>query len=372
MKIGKITCVLGLAAVLLGYGAPDAFGTEAQSADATSRAAALEKQGKWESAAKAYMAAELYSDEPNRKADSLLRAARAYRKAGFLGSELDCLIRLTDEHINRIDFTMVVSRMYTIGDAFFDGHHDVVVTWLPFIYDKDRTEEAYEVAVKNAPCAKQAASARLRLGVLYMESGRHTAAIEKFQEVMRLHPETRTARHANVQLANLYCKLSEIGDGDGKWSKRAIEILDALIRDYPDDPQIPWAKQQRSLIDSRTAKRLHGLAEYYHRTGQDNVAQRYLTRVIRNYGATADSMDSERLLAEIDKSYVPPEKNAVRKQPYRMTIQRNTIPLERTTILTVPENSDGRFLLPVQDLGMDVNRDSRNNDSKGKLEDDEI
>jgi len=306
------------------------------------------------------------------KANALLKAARAYRRSGELGKELNCLERLANEHITRIDFYKVVSRMYEIGDAFFDGHNDIVFSWLPFIHDADQMERAYSEAIRLAPCAPQAQGARLRLAILHMENDKPMQAVEDFKEIMRLHPNTKSARHAYIELAALYSKLAEKGDGDGKWARNAAELLDAFISKYPDDPETPWARRERAKIDTLVAKRLYGLAEYYHRTGQDLVAQRYLTRVIREYGATEDSIDSEKLLAKIDKSYVPPEEGAQRVPKPKINIRRSTIPLEHTKILVVPENSDGRYLLPVYDLELNRVRDSRDVIPEKEITDDDI
>ena len=106
-------------------------------------------------------------------------------------------------------------------------------------------------------------------------------------------------------------------------------------------------------------KRLYGLAEYYHRKGNDEAAKGYLGQIIRDYGTSKDAIPAEKLLAEIDSTYTPPEKDAPRKPEYRIKIQKNTIPEERSRIMIVPENSDGRFLLPVRDLELNRVRDSR-------------
>lgn len=341
-------------------------------ANAWERVKNAEEGKKFERAAKAYQAVELYSKSPAEKAKALLGAARNYRKAGFFGKELDCLLRLSREHITRINFAQVVDRMYQIGDEFFDGHHDLVVKWLPFIYDEDRMVDAYENAIRLAPCSVDAPRARLRLAIYHQENGKPRQAIGEYREIMRLHPDTKIARSAYMQLAHLYYLFVKNGDGDGRWSRLAIEQLDKFIAKYPGDPEIPWAKQTRDEIDAITAKRLHGLAEYYHRTGQDNVAQRYLSRVIRDYGTTENAVKSESLLAKIDKKYTPPPKDAPRKKNFRIKIERNTIPTERSNIMIAPENSDGRFLLPVRDLELNRVRDTRDDIPERPFTDEDI
>lgn len=322
-------------------------------------ATAYEEEQDYRDAAEKFLAVELYASDPIQKTNGLIGAARNFRKAGLYGKELDCLERLIEEHITRIDYARIVTRMYQIGDAFFDGHKDIQVSWLPFIYGKDRTEDAYRLALKHGPSAPEAPMTRLRLAIMHMDGPNPVAAVDELLTIMKLHPETDAARNAYIQLAHLYTKLAENGDGDGHWATLAAQQLDAFIEKYPEDRQIPWAKQQRALVDKINIKRLYGLAEFYHRKGNDEAAKSYLGQIIRDYGATEDAIPAERLLAKIDSTYIPPEENAPRKPEYRVELERKTIPQGRTRVLVVPENSDGRFLLPVQDLELDRVRDSR-------------
>ncbi len=331
----------------------------AEVSEAQAQARADETAGKFKSAAEEYLAVELYANDPALKAEALKNAAANFRKAGLYGNELDCLIRLVNEHIHRIDFNEVVSRMYEIGFAFYDGHKDIYVSWLPFIYGENKAEAAFKEALKQAPCAPQAARARLTLGILYEESGRPMLARDKFEEIMKLHPDSREHRMAYIELAYLYYQLAQVGDGDGKNTNAAIDMLDKFIELYPNDPEIPWARKTRAELDSITAKRLHALAEYYHRTGQDDMSKQYLNRVISKFGSSRDAIPSEQLLAELDEAYQAPGPDAPREKKPEIVIKRNTIPVERQPILIVPEASDGRFLLPVRDLKINQKRDSR-------------
>ena len=103
------------------------------------------------------------------KANALNNAARAYRQAELYGKEFDCIERLIDEHMSRIDFTWAVNREYEIADAFYNGHRDAKFAWFPFIKDYDRFLECSEAALNHAPCSESAAAVRLRLGLMYLE-----------------------------------------------------------------------------------------------------------------------------------------------------------------------------------------------------------
>ena len=319
----------------------------------------LEREGEYRKAAKRFIDAELLTSDKTVKANALSNAARAYRQAELYGSEFDCIERLIDEHMSRIDFTAAVNREYEIADAFYKGHRDAMFEWFPFIKDSDRFLECAEAALEHAPCAEPAGAVRLRLGRMYLDDQKPEKAIEKFQEVLDLHPGTDSAYYAELGLADVYCQLAEHGDGDGHWARLAIEKLDHFIETYPEAPEIQWVKEQRLEIDKIQAKRLHDLAKYHHRMGRDDLAEYYLSMVVRQYGETEHAIPSERLLAEIDETYEAPPESMPRKDPAHYDFVRNPIPLEDSDLLIAPENSDGKWLLPIRDLKKDIKTDSR-------------
>ena len=319
----------------------------------------LEREGDYRKAAKRYLDAELLTSDKVVKSNALSNAARAYRQAELYGREFDCIERLINEHMSHIDFTAAVNREYEIADAFYNGHRDAMFEWFPFIKDSDRFLECSEAALDHAPCADSAAAVRLRLGGMYLDDQKPDKAIEKYKEVLQLHPGTDSAYYAELGLADVYCQLAERGDGDGHWASLAIEQLEHFEENNPQAPEIQWVKEQRLEIDKIQAKRLHDLARYHHRTGRDDLAEHYLNIVVQRYGETEHAIPSEKLLAKIDETYEAPPANMPRKDPAHYDFVRNPIPLEDSDLLITPENSDGKWLFPIRDLKKDVKTDSR-------------
>jgi tetratricopeptide (TPR) repeat protein len=332
---------------------------DAQAQEVFQKALELEREGDFRKAGKRFLDAELLTSDKIVKANALSNAARAFRQAELYGREFDCIERLISEHMSRIDFTKAVNREYEIADAFFNGHRDAMFEWLPFIKDSDRFLECSEAALRNAPCAEPAAAVRLRLGRMYLTEQHPEQAVEKFKEVLQLHPGTESAYYAELGLADVYCQLAERGDGDNRWANLAIEQLDHFIENNPEAPELQWVREQRQKIDVIQAKRLHDLAKYHHRTGRDDLAEHYLSQVVQRYAETEQAIPSEQLLAEIDETYEAPPSTMERKDPTRYEFTRNPIPLEDSDLLIAPENSDGKWLFPIRDLKKDIRTDSR-------------
>ena len=334
-------------------------GTDADAEAFLKEAAESRKAEKFASAADSYKGASHMADTPAVKANALIQAALCYRSAKLYGKEFDCLQTLLRDYINHVDFKRAVTREYEIAEDFFNGHRDWIVSWLPFIKGEDRTVEIYEAALKNAACAPEAPEARLRLGAIYLDMQKPDEALKCFREVLSLHPESPAARYAMLELCRTYLTLAQRGDGDGAWTRLAADSLENFIKKYPDDAEIPWAKRSLDQVHTIDSERLYGIGKFYHRTGRDDLAERYLSRVIRDYGAGEDSKKSEQLLAEIDKTYEPPAEDAPRDKKYVHVYERHTIPRESNPTMIVPENSQGKWLLPIQDLKADKVHDSR-------------
>ena len=114
------------------------------------------------------------------KANALINAARAFRKARKYGDEFDCLQKLAQGHVTRINYYEVVKRQFEIGYKFHP----------------------------------EAPEAMLRLGRLYLDDGKVDQAIRHFSEAIKLHPDTEAARYAALELSNALLTLAKRGDGE--------------------------------------------------------------------------------------------------------------------------------------------------------------
>jgi|GEM_PF-425179 len=309
-----------------------------------------EKSGQYRRAASRYMDAHLMADSSILRGNLLIAAARAKRKAKLYGEEFDCLERLIQEHLNEIDFSLVVDREYKIGDLFFAGHKDQPYSWIPFIFEKDRTLEIYEAALKNAPCHSRAAETRLRLARLYIDDQKVDKAVVHLREIPKLHPKTESAKYAMLELCSLLYQLAERGDGDGSYSRQTIEACDNYLKDFPDTPEVPWVKKTRQKALNGIAAGIYSVGTYYYRQGKPELAEKYLAEVVKNYANTSSAAPSEKLLAKIDEDFEVLPGQARRYRPFKEKILRESIPPADEPIMITPENSNNRWLLPIRNL----------------------
>ena len=315
-----------------------------------SQGRAREKAASYRRAASRYMEAHFMAESSVLRGNLLIAAARAYRKAGLYGEEFDCLERLIREHLTEIDFSRIVDREYQIGDLFFAGHRDLVVSWIPFIKEKDRTIEIYEAALKNAPCHSRAGETRLRLSRIYIDDQKAEDAIRHLREIPKLHPGTPSAKYALLELCSLLSQMAERGDGDGSSSRRTIEVCDQYLKEFPKTPEVPWVEKTREKALNGIASRICSVGRYYYRSGKPELAEKYFAEVVKNYPNTSSAAESENMLARIDEDFEVLPGRARRYRPYKQVIRMQKIPEEDQPIMVTPEHSGNRWLLPIRNL----------------------
>jgi outer membrane assembly lipoprotein YfiO len=331
----------------------------AQANDAEANAAYKEGLEKYAAgdcfpAAKKFLDAELLADSSSLKADALKEVVNSYRQAKMYYREFECIERLLNYYPSFIDFSKMVEREYEIGDEYYRGYRDPefwALRWVPWLTGPDRAVEIYEKALKHAPFANTAPRAKLRAAVLLIETNKVDKAMEFLREIIRRHPETPECKYAYLELGNALFQLSQKGDGDGKYNREALEVFNAFLTKYPKDPECDFVR--KCLLKSKdiNAQRLLGMAKFYQRIGRSEPAERYLNDVLKQYPDSIAADKSEEMLTKIDKTYVP--------EGFRPEVENRTqsfkqipIPPEASPVMVVPENSDGKWLLPIKDLGL--------------------
>ena len=93
------------------------------------------------------------------------------------------------------------------------------------------------------------------------------------------------------------------------------------------------------------------IADFYRMNDRSEVTERYLGEVIRLYPDTKSAEDAERMLTEMDKTYIPqPVQPAI--EPRLQSYDSYPIPEYRGKLLITPQQSDGKYLRPIYDLGL--------------------
>lgn len=323
--------------------------------EAVKRGIALAKAGDDRGAAQAYAEADFMADDPQLKINALKSQIAAYRKCGLLYQEFDAIEKLLTRYPGQADFVALTDREYQIAEASLHGKREPAfwsLRWVPWLTSHDRTVEIYEKALERAPFARAAASGRLRLAFRMDEEGKPEKALEQLRTLIRDYPQAPERKYAMLALGELLFELSKRGDGDGRYNREAIAVFREFKIAYPEAAENDFI--DKCLLKSKDiqAARLLGVAKFYERSGRTAAAERYLSTVLKDYPDSVSADESERMLVKLDDTYTPdgyrPEM-PLREQTYQV----HRIPEEQSGLLIVPENSGGKHLLPVYDLGLD-------------------
>ena len=224
--------------------------------------------------------------------------------------------------------------------------------WVPWLYDEDRTIEIYEKALSHAPYSESAATAKLRTAVkLIEEKGELEKAMELFRGIVKDHPDTPEAKMALLRLGVTLAALAEYGDGDGAYNREAIVVLNEYKNKYPEATELDYVNKLILRTRDIQAQRLMNIADFYRMNDRSEVTERYLGEVIRLYPDTKSAEDAERMLTEMDKTYIPqPVQPAI--EPRLQSYDSYPIPEYRGKLLITPQQSDGKYLRPIYDLGL--------------------
>lgn len=318
--------------------------------------AGLEKQkaGNYVSAADSFLDAEFLARDIKMKAEAAKEAMNCYRKANLLYKEFTVIEKLLNSYPAEVDFGKLVEREYEICDKYFKGHRDPEfwsLRWIPWLTGPDRSEEMLKKALKHAPFAATAPQAKLRLAVLLLEDGKTDDALKELRELIKDHPSSKYCKFAYLELGNALFQLSMRGDGDGKYNSEALSVFQKFIKTYPQAAEIEWINKCLLRSKDIQAERLLGIAKFYKRIGRTAPAERYLNDILVQYPDSQSAAASEEILAQLDKSYTPEGFRPELKSRYQ---QYDVIPIpsQQSRIIMVPENSNGKHLFPIKDLGI--------------------
>lgn len=328
--------------------------TDAEASAAFSKGLEELKEQDYIDAAEYFAEAEQLADAVDLKFRAAMQEADSYRSAGHRGKEFDALEKIIRRYPTRIGISEIVDREYAIGEAYFHGYRDPAfwsLRFIPWLTDKNRMPEVYEAALKHAPFAPAGANARLRLAVHYLSEGRNEEALKLLREVIRIYPGSESARFAMLELGNALSEMALNGDGDGKHFDEAMSIFRSYREQYPDGSENNWVTQSENNARSAYAQRLYNIAEFYHREGRNDPAGVYLLEVMRRFPDTDAAVESEKLLTKLDKTYFP-EQVKPEIPPKYPEYEVLKFPQETRKLILAPENSNGRFLLPIYDLNL--------------------
>ena len=296
------------------------------------------------------------ASDPVLKANALHLAVKAFRTGKMLYKEFQALDELALNYAPYTNMEQTANRMMEIGDLYFAGEREPMFwsfRWVPWLTDKDRTQELYKRALERAPFAKGAPRARMRMAVHLLDDGKSAEALELLRESVRQaeakHNVDLELKYSYLVLAEQLFGLASRGDGDGKYYQEALEVCDSFQKKFPTAPENETVSLWKIKAKDVRAKQLLDMADFYNKSDKVTPATRYLNEILTKYPDTESASEAEKRLAKMDKTFAPvavlPE-TGERQLKY----DAYAAPKEEKKVLVTPSDSDNRFLLNVYDI----------------------
>lgn len=312
----------------------------------------LMKEGRWKSAADEFKAAKLYADSYILKANATKKAAESYQKGKLYYQEFLCLKGLITAYPSTCNVDEVVKREYEIGNEFYDGYRETPYWWFPWIENDDKSLEIYESILKQSPYASFVPDMLLKMGLLYINDKKNQQAIDTYRKLIDKYPDTYAAKIAYLDLANIYIQYAESADGDGSNSMNARSLLLQFKKKYPDSVEMKWVEENIKKAYNLEAEQLYDVADYYNSNDNPKAARRYLKQILVNYPDSSSVNPAEEMLEDIDLLLYPLKRQTEKIEPSKYGFYSLPKGDEEDSILVIPENSGGKWLTPIDNLGM--------------------
>ncbi|MBO4349839.1 MAG: outer membrane protein assembly factor BamD [Proteobacteria bacterium] len=135
---------------------------------------------------------------------------------------------------------------------------------------EDSIKEFHAIKLKYPYATRWATLCDLRIADAYRESGDYAQAAVTYQSFVRTYPAHSEVAYATYQAANCYYELMpsdffilpDPWQRDRKTTIQAETALSSFLRRYPDDPNVPKAREQYDEVRRRLANHELFVAEY--------------------------------------------------------------------------------------------------------------
>lgn len=269
-----------------------------------------------------------------------------------------------------IDFKTIQNKEEKIAEYLYTEKINNIHWYTSF----DQPIKVYRDIIKNSPFSKQTPLGYLRIAEMQALQGEEEEAVQSYLKILSKYPKAEVAADARFALGEYYLEVSRDADGDGELIKNAKSQFTLFINAYPKHKKKDAASKYLTQIREQQAEKLYKLAAFYtweaHK--RPETSKRYLRDLIRKYENTKMIPNAQALLAALENG-----DSTIIKEKSRITNNTNSTPKVKGTVIYTkemrskdkniiihPDESDGRWMLPIRDLNnlkkkTDVKRDKK-------------
>ncbi|MEE2947275.1 MAG: outer membrane protein assembly factor BamD [Verrucomicrobiota bacterium] len=224
--------------------------------------------------------------------EAQLLLAQSYEKLGDDAkafSEYQNLLRFYPQQVN---FEEVQARQFDIATRFLSGQRYKLWGRIPLYRSMRKTTAMFQNIVNTGPFSAVAPKAQMNIGQAWVKKARgfqisenerhknYGHAVEAFNKVAdKYHDRPQIAAEGLFAAAAAYEQQSLDAEYDQGLTRKAIDSYSDYIALYPDEEQVPAARERIKVMKVEQARGSLKIARYYEKKGKFAAANVYYNEV---------------------------------------------------------------------------------------------
>ncbi len=196
--------------------------------------------------------------------------------------------------------TEAVEREFKIGNLFLSGRKAKLMG-LEVLPSGPRAVEVFKHVAEAAPYSEYGDKAQFHLGLAYKKINHFQEAVEAFQKMIDLYPQSEMVPQARFQIADTSYLESVVSSRDQRVIDQAEEHLDKFLDRYPDSSVSDKAARLRQEIDEKNAEKNFRIGFFYEKENFLDSAFIYYRDVAERYPHTQSGKQAIERLRRLER-----------------------------------------------------------------------
>lgn len=164
--------------------------------------------------------------------------------------------------------------------------------------DYEEAAKLFDEVERQHPYSIWARRAQLMSAFSYYVAGKYSDAVSSAQRFLTIHPGSEDAPYARYLVAMSYYKQMEDVTRDQAVTQQALDAFNELVRLYPDTRYAADARLKIDALNDHLAGKEMDIGRFYERSGSWLAANLRFRKVVDNYQTTPQTPEALERLVE--------------------------------------------------------------------------
>jgi outer membrane protein assembly factor BamD len=269
--------------------------------DLMNKARAAEERGSIHAALRGY-------GKVAKKYPTSVYAPEAYYRTGMLRLDrqqyynaFEAFQHVVGVYPNTKRFDEVIGEEYRIASALLNGKRNHLWGLIPSFRNRQMAIGYFELILHNAPYSDYAPLALMNVAVGYLRLHEPEGALDAFDRMINLYPQSVLAPDAYLKLAETNAKMVDGPLYDQAATKEAITYFQDFMILFPNDPSVPEAAKGLDEVKQIFAESKMKIGDFYFLYRRNYVAAKVLyNEAITAYPDSAVAARAKKKLLAVD------------------------------------------------------------------------